>query len=74
MLKRKRHSKLLSKAVSANRRRRMLANTKKKFWLAIARSYSCRTDTFEKQTSTASRCLPNIPLSFFVVLLSLIDR
>ncbi|ADT87832.1 hypothetical protein ACYVL9_003821 [Vibrio fluvialis] len=30
MLKRKRHSKLLSKAVSANRRRRMLANTKKK--------------------------------------------
>ncbi len=37
MLKRK-QSKLLSKAVSANRRRRMLANTKKKV-LARHRAY-----------------------------------
>lgn len=30
MLRRKRQSKLFNKAISANRRRRMLANTKKK--------------------------------------------
>ncbi len=35
MLRRKRQSKLLNKTVSANRRRRMLANSKKKSWLVI---------------------------------------